>query len=67
LLCMQEGGGENNSPRQFCLLGQSDSGPAMIFLFFSGPGWCWPSQFIFWARLILAQPCLLGRVWPRRK
>jgi len=25
-----------------------------------------PGQFCCWARLALAQPCLLGRVWPRR-
>jgi len=36
----------------FLSLGQAGSGPVLMCL---------------WARLILAQPCCLGRVWPRQK
>jgi len=63
--CKRMGG--NNSPCWFLLLlGQVGSGPA-LWVSFSGQGWFWPSPDVLWARLILAQPCCLGRVWPGTK
>jgi len=38
------GEGENNSPPDVMLLGQADSGLALLVFFFSRPDWFWPSH-----------------------